>query len=181
MEPPAGISYRRLPGRTPWFRFGGTSAPSTSLWLGPDHLLKVERSASRETYKRFFFRDIQAVVIQESSRRSSIGIFDLATMLVIFLLAGAIGSFSLNSMLTAALIASPFFIGLIVNLALGRSSQAVLVTAVGTESLGSLSRLDRAADSLQRLAAEITKAQGELATAQLAAKWPAPAAPTPAA
>lgn len=179
--PPAGISYRRLPGQTPWFRFGGTSAPSTSLWLGPDHLLKVERSASRETYKRFFYRDIQAIFIEESSRRLFLTVFDLPIIGLIFLLTIGLSRTWLSGLPIAALIASPFIIGLIVNLALGRTSQAVLVTAVGTERLGSMSRLARATDSLQRIAAEVTKAQGDLPTAQLAAKWPAPAAAAPAA
>jgi hypothetical protein len=179
MDPPAGTSYRRLPGRTPWFRFGGISAPSTSLWLGTDHLLKVERSASSENYKRFFYRDIQAIVVEQSSRRSSLVIFDVGVVVVIFLVTAAVSSLSTAAVATASILASPFVLGLMFNVALGTTSQAVLVTAVGTEPLSSLSRLWRAAQAVQLLADEVTKAQGEVPTAQLSLKWPAPVSSPP--
>ncbi len=173
MESPAAIPYRRLPGRTPWFRFGGVSAPSTSLWLGPDHLLKVERSASRESYKRFYYRDIQAVVVETSSRRSTVNLFNAAVLVVILLITGAASSFSAAGMLTALPFALPFIAGLIINSALGPSVQAVLVTAVGTEPFSCFSRLDRSTQALGWLTTEVTKVQGEISSAQLALKWPA--------
>jgi hypothetical protein len=179
MDAPAEPSYRRLPGRTPWFRFGGMSAPSTTLWLGPDHLLKVERGATRESYKRFFYRDIQAVVIQGASRGSSVSIFDIAVIVVIFLVTGAVSQFSLTAAITGAILASPFVLGFGVNLALGPTSQALLVTAVGTEPLSCFSRLGRSAEALRLLAEEVGKVQGEVSTAQLATKWPAGTATPP--
>jgi hypothetical protein len=181
MDAPVPSSYRRLPGRTAWLRFGGISAPSTSLWLGADHLLKIERSASRESYKRFFYRDIQSIFVEQSSRRSSVLIFNVGVLAVIVLITAAIGSLSAAALTTAALIASPFVVGLIVNLALGTTSQAVVVTAVGTERLSSLSRLARSEEAVRLLAAEITKVQGDLPRAQLLLRWPASVASPPAA
>ena len=55
--------YRRLTrGRTrPGFAvaFGGRC----SLWLGRDHLLRIDSSGYTESYRRFFLRDIQAVMM----------------------------------------------------------------------------------------------------------------------
>ena len=180
MESPTAISYRRLPGRTAWFRFGGVSAPTTSLWLGPDHLLKVERSASRETYKRFYYRDIQAIVVEGSSRRSSVNIINVGAIAFIFLIAGIFSRFSAAGTITASLFAAPFLLGLIINTALGPSTQAVLVTAVGTEPLSCFSRLDRSNQALGWVTTEVVKVQGELSSAQLALKWPVARALSPA-
>ena len=41
----------------------------TSLWLGKDHLLCIDSNGYSETYKRFYFQDIQAVSIRLTQRR----------------------------------------------------------------------------------------------------------------
>ena len=61
-EPP--FKYRRLPGRGR--RKQGLvflAAAHSSLWLGPDHLLSVDRIWMNEEYKRFYFRDVQAITV----------------------------------------------------------------------------------------------------------------------
>src|SRR5580698_7690109 len=40
----------------------------TKLWLGTDHLLLVEQLILVERYKRFYYRDIQAITATRSSR-----------------------------------------------------------------------------------------------------------------
>jgi hypothetical protein len=60
--PDAEEKYRRLPGRK---RGLGTSA---SLWMGSDHILLVKSAWFREEYKRFYLRDIQAVVVAPCAR-----------------------------------------------------------------------------------------------------------------
>jgi len=60
--PAQGETYRRLPGRR---RGIGSSA---SLWLGSDHILLVKSVWFRETYKRFYLRDIQAIVVASGAR-----------------------------------------------------------------------------------------------------------------
>src|SRR5262245_44558408 len=52
--------YRRLPGH------GATAFESTRLYLGPDHLLQVSSSSFTESYRRFYFRDIQCIVVRRS-------------------------------------------------------------------------------------------------------------------
>ena len=176
-ETPA-VAYRRLPGRSAWFRFGANNAPVSLLWLGPDHLLKIERTTSRETYKRFFYRDIQSVIVEESSRRVSLTIFNGAVLGVIVIMVVAISQFAAPSLTFAAILAAPFVVSLLVNLALGPTCEASIVTAVGTERLSSLGRLPRSIQVVNEIAAEVEKAQGSLQFAQLATRWPSPV-PTP--
>jgi len=56
------VRYRKLPGRRRGFLFG------SSVWLGPDHLLLVKSARFREEYKRFYFRDVQAIVTANAPR-----------------------------------------------------------------------------------------------------------------
>lgn len=54
--------YQKLPGRRRGFIKG------SSVWLGPDHLLSVKNLRVREDYKRFYFRDVQAVAVARAPR-----------------------------------------------------------------------------------------------------------------
>src|SRR4051812_42726740 len=38
----------------------------SSLWLGKDHVLVVETSGYAESYKRFYFRDLQAITLWQT-------------------------------------------------------------------------------------------------------------------
>src|ERR1017187_936684 len=59
---PGKFPYRKLPGD-----FRGFFRRNT-LWLGPDHLLLVDSTRFSETYKRFYLRDIQTVIIRKAPR-----------------------------------------------------------------------------------------------------------------
>jgi hypothetical protein len=54
--------YRRLPGTR-----RGVIARA-SAWLGPDHILLVQGSRVTETYKRVYFRDVQALLVTKRNR-----------------------------------------------------------------------------------------------------------------
>src|SRR5580700_9914546 len=54
--------YRRLPGT----RRG--LAARASAWAGPDHILLIEGSRVKETYKRVYFRDVQALLVMRRNR-----------------------------------------------------------------------------------------------------------------
>src|SRR5579862_3831897 len=56
--------YRRLTRRR------RTLLGFSQLWLAPDHLLLVTSSRFSETYQRFAFSDIQAIVVTESPDRT---------------------------------------------------------------------------------------------------------------
>ena len=62
MPPGEPIVYRKLPGDfRGFFR-------RNSLWMGDDHLLQVDSSRFSETYKRFYLRDIQSIIVRKSPR-----------------------------------------------------------------------------------------------------------------
>jgi len=56
------FQYKKLPGQRRGFLRGA------SVWLGPDHLLLVRSLRFREEYKRYYFRDIQAIVMAQEPR-----------------------------------------------------------------------------------------------------------------
>ena len=54
--------YRKLPGKRRGF------FNVSSVWAGPDHLLLVRGSRFREEYKRFYYRDVQAIAVARAPR-----------------------------------------------------------------------------------------------------------------
>src|ERR1700693_1356242 len=80
----AEIKYKRLTRARS--RFSIAVLSRTSLWLGPDHLLYVESNGYTETYKRFYFRDIQAFTVQQTptARTVSIIIFVMTLLFLFF-------------------------------------------------------------------------------------------------
>jgi len=66
MSSPSKNRYAKLPGRGRRRRTGVTASPAfTKGYLGEDHLLVVESDGFLEKYKRFYFKDIQAIVVQK--------------------------------------------------------------------------------------------------------------------
>jgi hypothetical protein len=59
---PPRVSYRKLPGD-----FRGILRRN-SLWIGDDHLLVIDSSRFSETYKRFYLRDIQSIIVRRTPR-----------------------------------------------------------------------------------------------------------------
>jgi hypothetical protein len=60
--PQSSTPYRKLPGRLRGIGYGA------SVWMAPDHLLLVRTRMFREEYKRFYLRDIQAIVTAQRPR-----------------------------------------------------------------------------------------------------------------
>src|SRR5437763_1640002 len=60
-----------------------------SLWLGWDHLLLAESNGYSESYKRFYFRGIQAIIVHRTSARRTINLVwgALATPVILIILA----------------------------------------------------------------------------------------------
>jgi hypothetical protein len=56
------VPYRKLPGSRRGIFFG------SSVWMGPDHLLLVKSQRFQEEYKRFYFRDVQAIAVADAPR-----------------------------------------------------------------------------------------------------------------
>jgi hypothetical protein len=159
--------YRRLPGRSGLFI-------RNSLWIQPDHVLRVRRYAFSEEYRRYYFADIQAIVLTELPRTGAY--YGFAAAAALALIAGALASaVHYVSAVLCVLTALPVFL-----IALRRRNCACyLKTLVSTEELPSLRRIKAAERSVAILKAEIQRAQGELSAetfdAYLASLGPSPA------
>jgi NADH:ubiquinone oxidoreductase subunit 6 (subunit J) len=70
LSSPQELPYRRLPGRGR--RTSGcisVGATISTIWLASDHLLVRESVYGfSETYKRFYFRDIQAIIVRRTQK-----------------------------------------------------------------------------------------------------------------
>jgi hypothetical protein len=188
------IPYQRLTGSRARSLFAVFFQSRSSLWLGPDHLLCADTTGYSETYKRFYFRDVQIISIQQTMRlrwwSGITGFF--ALVFLAFLLIGVpktspthwssgdiAGGIFLSSI--TGLCALLFLI----NLFLGPTCKSFLRTAVQIEELPSLCRVRKTRKVLARIRPLIAAAQGgELSGEAVSARmreWAAASAePSPA-
>lgn len=131
---------------------------AATLWDGGDHLLMVESHLVSESYRRFYYKDIQAIVICRTQTGMIIGAVTVALGLIMGASAfftPTVFSYFLGTMAVLFLIIG----GLI--LLQGPTCRCVLRTAVQTQELTSLSHVRKAVKVLRKLQPIITAAQGE--------------------
>ena len=174
------LIYRRLPGR------GTRVMTYYQMFLGADHLLQVCSTGFTETYRRFYFRDIQAVLIQRTPRFGVLnGVFGglLALSLLGLILGRATGSFVDGDVLIilGVLVAIFLLLPLLINLALGPTCVCRVRTSVQMQELPSLARVWKAQRVWARVRTAIQEAQSGVegravaaATAGLGSDLPAP-------
>ena len=144
--------YRKMPGK----RF--TWIGSRSLWQGPDHLLWVEGSIMHERYKRFYYKDIQAMIMAQSVRRTVFAVLwgGLA------LLFGAVSLLSGTS--AFPYVSTTFTLGFTllfaINFLLGNSCDVYIQTAVQLERISTIVRVYKAEVVLDRIKPRVEHAQG---------------------
>ena len=167
------VRYRKLPGHRRGFFRGA------SVWLGPDHLLLVKSMRFTEQYKRYHFRDVQAIVVAEtrrfhiSTRAFLIGLLWLIAYPVLLARtpsAHLIMWTILFLLFVAWLAVSLFF-----------SCSCQINTAVSRDDLPSLYRTWTARRFLREVEPLITQAQGSLEQAWAEAVEDRPIGPAPAA
>jgi hypothetical protein len=152
----ADIAYQRLTrART---RFAIASGSRASLWLGPDHLLYIESNGYAETYKRFYFRDIQAFILQQTTTARNVNIIALALALMFLLF--ALLTESTGVKIAWSIVAGVFGLMLLVNAIPGPSCKCFIRTAVQTEELFALGRVRKARKVLGRIRPLINEVQG---------------------
>ena len=151
--------YRRFTHTRPRTFTGGIRGQSggSSLWIGGDHILKVEHSRYSESYRRFYFRDIEAITIRETNRRlwwnvTWSVVIALLILLTQWLQADWIGVVRTLLLPVAAIVISSL---------LGPACTAYVRTAVQVEELPSLCRVNRARRKIQALRVMIDAAQGK--------------------
>jgi hypothetical protein len=144
-------TYQRLPGA------GTRGFHRVRLWQGPDHLLFVASSALGERYKRFYFADIQAIVMLKTAQWLGWMIALLAAT-AIFGLAG-VEITDATGRIVMLSITGVFFLILLIHAAFGPTCRCTIRTAVQTEELPSLKRLRNADKVLARIRPLIESAQ----------------------
>jgi hypothetical protein len=152
------IPYRRLPGT------GSGAFEQIRLYQGPDHLLLVTSSGYYESYKRFYFRDIQAITVRASARgKVWNGLWgSLAVLATIIAVQSSDATFVVWSIL-----AGVFFLLLALNVGKGPTCVCRIQTAVQTRPLPSLNRLRRARKAIAQLRPLIEAAQEPMLPSEL--------------
>lgn len=150
-------TYRRLPGRR---RRVGTlwTAARHSLWLGADHLLKIENRLYTEEYRRFYYRDIQAIMIRRTMHW-------IVWNIIFGVLCGGSVGLSIQvrepgGQIIGASLAGLSLLAILVNSLWGPTYACHLRTAVQTVALPSLSRRRYVCKALDLLQPLIVQAQG---------------------
>lgn len=158
-------AYRKLT------RLHRTLGAMSQLWLGPDHLLHVQSTGYTESYRRFYLRDIQCMLVVHTGRRAYLALTLGAIMLIIvaFMTQGGAGPVGFGILAAVFL---PLFLW---NHLLGPGCRVVLITAVQQENIASLSRLPKTRRVLGELRTQIEAAQADLAVVPEVV----PAAPVP--
>lgn len=162
-----GTIYQRLPGRR--ILSLGTRP---SLWLAPEHLLALERTIASERYRRFYFRDIEAVTVRRTHRRAALNsvLVGLAVLGSVPFLITFFRDPSAPEVLRAGLIIGGFFLLLaLINTLRGATCETRIRTAVQIEPLPTLGRVRLAEKVLLRLKPLIEQAQGAVTADQIAA------------
>lgn len=171
------FTYQRLTRERMPRRFAIVSVGRVSLWLGSDHLLLVERNGYTESYKRFYFRDIQAITIQKTPRRTVWNAI-LAVPFAICLF-GFIVSITAPrntaGMVTSSIFLAIFLTPILINNIRGTACGCQLRTAVQTEELGSVSRVRQAHKVLAKIRPLIVAAQGQFTAEEVSARLQAAA------
>lgn len=169
----APVQYTRLPG-SGISRKGGSFLTATRtncrLWLGDDHLLQVESAGGySESYKRFYFRDIQVIYLQKTNSW-------LMANLVLGLATGAFLLWTLMvkdhaGVIALGIVTGCFGLLLLVNALRGPTCACHLQTAVHGEELPSLRRRRNTEKVLARIKPLIEAAQGSATAETLAPQY----------
>jgi len=149
--------YRRL-------KLGRAGLTSTSsFWQAPDHLLIVEVTGCVEKYRRFYFRDIQAVIIQKTKTRLwwSIGlVMGLLFMLAILVQVNwGMQSDDAPAFFICAFLALCLIVALAGSFLSGPTCTVLIRTAVQTQVLPNINRRKKADKLVEQIGPAIIAAQ----------------------
>jgi Flp pilus assembly protein TadB len=160
-------TYQRLPGKKKGFIIG-----HHSLWRSSDHLLQIYARWGVEDYKRFYFSDIQAIITRKTGagRIQNIVMGGLAGLFCVFAATSG-GGWVLFNVITAV----AMLLILMANVFRGPTCETHLLTAVQTEKLHSLHRLNTALKVMDQLRSIIERHQGHIDPETLAQQSARPA------
>ncbi|MBV9128347.1 MAG: hypothetical protein JO117_09705 [Verrucomicrobia bacterium] len=157
-SPPLWQNLQRLPGRAPMFlQFVGLNA---SLWLDDACLLLADSQLLRDSYRRFYYADIQALQLRRTSRGLVYNILALLGIVFCLLIFAAVNSRGAHVFWLGAAVVSAIL--LTINLLRGPTCRCQVQTAAGRVALVSLSRARAARRAFARIRERIAAAQGAL-------------------
>ena len=162
---------RRLPGRS--IRHFGLGLQRHQLWLAESHVLYREIFAFQEEVKRFYYRDIQAVVCTPTRTWHACS-WLAGSLLALLAVCGGISAY-LGYMVPFAMawiLATVALAILLGNLVLGPSCTTTLYTAAAEAPLYSLGRVRSAEKAIARIATMVQHAQKDMETASAATEKP---------
>jgi hypothetical protein len=156
--------FIKLPGK----RIISLGFARNSLWLGKDHLLHVINRGYTEEYRRFYYRDIQAILVRETSTGKTFSII-LGIIAAICLLLLAAGWFvwrwEAYALIPLAVATFLWIVLFVIQVASGPTCICHLRTAVQFEHLPSLRRIRPAKTATAMLRQCVEAVQGPFATA----------------
>ncbi len=158
------MNYTRIPGKK-----GGLYRRCT-LWMGEDHLLAVESTGYTEQYRRLYYKDVQAVILRETSRKRDLGIL-FASVAFLASLPALIHLDTFDSPLSVAgiLTSAACLILLLLNLYKGPTCTCSVQMPIAVHELPSLKRRKNVEIFLSLLKPRVEKLQGKLSRDELRA------------
>jgi hypothetical protein len=157
--------YHRLTRAASRTAFSVVSTSRSSLWVGKDHLLCIDTTGYTESYKRFYFRDIQAVILRKTVVWHVMSAI-LAVIVGFFGLVAFLGQNAVIAWIFGS-IGGLFALILLLNIFRGPTCSFHMRTAVQVEHFPSVARVRVARHVLERLRPLIASAQGQLAPEEI--------------
>lgn len=149
-------AYKRLPGKK------ANTISFHTLWAGEDHLLHIHSQRVRENYKRYYYKDIQAVYIRKNAKmlieNCILGFFLTCSLLLAWFDVVPIFHYIMSV---------PLGLAFLYNLFRGPTCHCHIQTLVQKEQLPSLYRIRTARKAMDILQPLIIESQGELTEAML--------------
>jgi hypothetical protein len=152
---------KRLPGRS--IRHFGLGFQRHQLWLSEDYVLYREIFGYREEVKRFYFRDIQAIICTPTGSWKACNWLTGGLLVFLAVLAGISAYLGYMVPLAQAWIAATVVLVILLgNLVLGPSCSTTLYTAAAEAPLYSLGRRRSAAKAIARISERVQQAQRDM-------------------
>lgn len=126
--------------------------------MGRDHLLHIATGIFVEEYKRFYFRDIQALIVHKSNSRL---VWNFVFLFLVLVSALAAVAFSDIGRLVAGIIAILLMVMVLIDFIRGPGCVCNVQTAVQTQKLRSIARINNAQKIMDSLKPFIHKSQQE--------------------
>lgn len=138
---------------------GSALISSNRLYTGPDHLLSSNSNFFSEEYLRFYYKDIQSIITRKTLTGKILNI-SFIVILILTLTPALILTRGWSDFFFV--LASVFFILLVINLLKGPTSVCHLQTPIQTARLSSIRRIKSAEKALAQLTPLIENSQGTL-------------------